>query len=306
MAFFNRDRPQCSSIDDYKRHTLFAKRFTSIDNFQSALQSSAFVALDTESSIRTIFAQQNNISSTTINVAPSTQKTQILKRMQPRFGNECDANLDCLDELINKLLLEYEARRTADNKDRLTLISRFRAFSREVVPRGNVPSLKRTLNPLGYSRRDVTPDRKSEGAAHNAGNDAVITLAVLEGLQWSANQARLRSFQAYWRIISSHRGPPNLLRMPFTAKVQTVDQTLLPKSLDSALCLSRAFFDEYHPQNISVSVYGKQLMVTSLHDAALALAEMESVKNQAIKQQREALRSMVIAIEEPNLETLFS
>lgn len=53
--------------------------------------------------------------------------------MQPRFGNECDANLDCLDELINKLLLEYEARRTADNKDRLTLISRFRVRSRMVV-----------------------------------------------------------------------------------------------------------------------------------------------------------------------------
>lgn len=94
------------------------------------------------------------------------------------------------------------------------------------------------------------------------------------------------------------------------------------------------FFDEYHPKNISVSgqnpnsawvtlnslpqldrfvdklhrttVYGKQLVVTSLYNSALALAETESVKNQAIKQQREALRNTVIAVEEPDLETLFS
>ncbi|KAI0541951.1 hypothetical protein GGR58DRAFT_497586 [Xylaria digitata] len=162
---------------------------------------------------------------------------------------------------------------------------------------------------------DVTQDRKSEGAAHNAGNDAVITLAILEGLQWPANQAKLRPLQAYWRIISSHRGPPNLLRMPFTANIQTLDRTLLPKSFDSALCLSRIawvtlnslpqlnrFVDKLH----GTMVYGKQLVVTSLYDPALALAETESVKNQAIKQQREALRNTVIAVEEPDLETLFS
>ncbi|KAI0188116.1 hypothetical protein EV127DRAFT_133536 [Xylaria flabelliformis] len=389
MAFVNRDRRQCNSIDDYKRHTLFAKRLTSIDIFQSTLQSSAFVALDTESlgqddrvlcqvgiayssslvpvsadstygkrSLRK-FAQQNNISSTTINVTSSTQTTQIPKRIQSRFGDECDADLDCLNEVINKLLLEYDARRIADNKDRLVLVVfEYRAewsymarffpsalhhfsawldvidFSREVAPGGNVPSLKKTLNPLGYSLWDITQDRKSEGAAHNAGNDAVITLAALEGLQWPTNQAKLRSLQAYWRIISSHRGPPNLLRMPFTANIQTIDQTLLPKSLDSALCISRTFFDEYHPKNISVSgqnpdsawvtlnslpelnrfvdklhgttVHGKQLAVTSLCNPAQALAETECVKNQAIKQQREALRNTVIAVEEPDLETLFS
>ncbi|KAI0544789.1 hypothetical protein F4679DRAFT_510358 [Xylaria curta] len=390
MAFVNRDRRRCNSIDDYKRHTLFAKRLTSIDIFQSTLQSSAFVALDTESlgqddralcqvgiayssslvpvladSIggkRSLqkFAQQNDISSTTINVASSTRKTQIPKRIQSRFGNECDADLDGLNELIDKLLLEYNARRIADNKDRLILVvfeygaewsymARFFPsalhyfsawldvidFSRQVAPGGNVPSLKKTLNPLGYSLWDVTQDRKSkEGAAHNAGNDAVITLAVLEGLQWPANQAKLRSLQEHWRIISSHRGPPNLLRMPFTANIQTHDQTLLPRSLDSALCLSRMFFDEYHPKQISVSgqnpnsawvtlnslpqlnrfidklhgttVYGKQLVVTSLYDPALALAETESVKNQAIRQQREALRDAVMTVEEPDLETLFS
>ncbi|KAI1145350.1 hypothetical protein F4825DRAFT_252232 [Nemania diffusa] len=389
MAFVSRDQRQYNSSDDYKRHTLFAERLTSIDIFQSTLQSSAFIALDTESfgqddrvlcqvgiaytdslvpvladptcgkrSLRK-FAQQNDISVTTINVASSTQKTQISRRIKSRFGNDYDADLDCLNALINKLLLEYDARRIADNKDRLILVvfeyraewsymarffpSALRYFSawldvidlsREVAPGGNVPSLKKTLNPLGYSLRDVTPDRKSEGAAHNAGNDAVITLAVLEGLQWPANQAKLRSLQAYWRIISSYRGPPNLLRMPFTASIQTLDQTLLPKSLDSALCVSRMFFDEYHPKTISVSgrnpnsawvalnslpqlnrfvdklhgtiVYGKQLVITSLYDPAQALAETESIKNQAIKQEREALRNTVIAVEEPDLETLFS
>ncbi|KAI0859706.1 hypothetical protein F4860DRAFT_481976 [Xylaria cubensis] len=390
MTFVNQDRRQCNSIDDYKRHILFAKRLTSIDVFQSTLQSSVFVALDTESlgqddrmlcqvgiayssslvpvsadsiggkrSLRK-FAQQNNISSSTINISSSTQKTRIPKRIQSRFGNEYNADLDCLNELINKLLLEYDARRIADNKERLILVVfEYRAewsymarffpsalryfsawldvtdFSREAAPDGNVPSLKKTLNPLGYSLWDVTQDRKSEeGAAHNAGNDAVITLAVLEGLQWPANQAKLRSLQAYWRIISSHRGQPNLLRMPFTASIQTLDQTLLPKSLDSALCLSRMFFDEYHPKSISVSgqnpdsawvtlnslpelncfvdkfhgtiVCGKQLIVTSLCSQALALAETEFVKNQAIKQQRKALRNAVVAIEELDLETLFS
>ncbi|TRX91586.1 hypothetical protein FHL15_007591 [Xylaria flabelliformis] len=319
MAFVNRDRRRCNSIDDYKRHALFAKRLTSIDIFQSALQNSAFVALDTESlgqddrvlcqvgiayssslvpvSTDSIsgrrslqeFAQQNGISSTTMNVTSSTHKKRIPKRIQSRFGNECNVDFDCLDERINKLLLEYNARRIVDNKDRLILVvfeyraewsymarffpSALRYFSawldvidlsREVAPGGNVPSLKKTLNPLGYSLWDVTHDRKSEeGAAHNAGNDAVITLAVLEGLQWPANQAKLRSLQAYWRIISSHRGPPNLLRMPFTANIQTLDQTLLPKSLDSAL------------------FYGKQLVVTSLYDQALALAETETDTLQA-------------------------
>ncbi|KAI1113539.1 hypothetical protein F5Y14DRAFT_208626 [Nemania sp. NC0429] len=388
MAFVNRGR-QYSSSDDYKRHALFAKRLTSIDIFQSTLPSSAFVALDTESfgqddrllcqvgiaytgslvpvladpicgkrSLRK-FAQQNDISSTTINVASSTRETQVSRRIKSRFGNEYDADLESLNALIDKQLLEYDARRIADNKDRLILVVfEYRAewsymarffpsalryfsawldvidFSREVAPGGNVPSLKKTLNPLGYSLRDVAQERKSEGAAHNAGNDAVITLAVLEGLQWPANQARLRSLQAYWRIISSHRGPPDLLRMPFTASIQTLDQSSLPRSLDSALCVSRTFSDEYHPKAISVSgrnpdcawvtlhslpqlnrfvdqlhgttVYGKQLVVTSLYDPALALAEAESVKNQAIKHRREALRNAVMAVEELDLETLFS
>ncbi len=103
-------------------------------------------------------------------------KNTIPKRIQSHFGNECDVDLDCLNELIDKLLLEYDARRIADNKDRLILVVfEYRAewlymarffpsalryfsawldvidFSREVAPGGNVPSLKKTLNPLGYS-----------------------------------------------------------------------------------------------------------------------------------------------------------
>ncbi|KAI1736116.1 hypothetical protein F4680DRAFT_469387 [Xylaria scruposa] len=346
MAFVNRDT-QCNNINDYKRHTLFTKRLTSIDTFQSILQSSAFVALDTES-----LGQDDRVLCQ-VGIAYSSSLVPVSagsiggKRSLRKFAQQNDISSTTIN-LIDKLLLEYDARRIADNKDRLILVVfEYRAewsymarffpsalryfsawldvidFSREVAPGGNVPSLKKTLNPLGYGLWDVTHDRKSEGAAHNAGNDAVITLAILEGLQWPTNQAKLRSLQAYWRIISSHRGPPNLLRMPFTANIQTLDQTLLPKSLDSALCLSRMFFDEYHPKQISVSsqnpnsawvtlnslpqlncfvdklhgttVYGKRLVVTSLYDPALALAETESVKNQEIKRQREALRNTVIA-----------
>lgn len=152
MAFVNRDRRQDNSSDDYKSHTLFAKRFTSINIFQSTLQNSAFVALDTESfgqddrvlcqvgiaytgslvpvladpvygkkSLRK-FAQRNNISSTTINVTSSKQKTQISKRIKSRFRNEYNADLNCFNALIDKLLLEYNARRIADNKDLLILV----------------------------------------------------------------------------------------------------------------------------------------------------------------------------------------
>ncbi|KAI0973886.1 hypothetical protein F4678DRAFT_423773, partial [Xylaria arbuscula] len=51
---------------------------------------------------------------------------------------------------------------------------------------GNVPGPKKTLSPLGYNLWDVAQHRKLEGAAHNAGNDAIITPAVLDGLQWPA------------------------------------------------------------------------------------------------------------------------
>ncbi|KAI0199721.1 hypothetical protein F4808DRAFT_461605 [Astrocystis sublimbata] len=113
--------------------------------------------------------------------------------MGSRFGNEYNTHLDCFNTLVDELLLEYDARRIADNKDRLILVifeysaelsymARFALryfsawpdvmeFSREVVPGWNVPSLKKTPIPLEYRLRDIIQDRKSEGAAHNAGNN---------------------------------------------------------------------------------------------------------------------------------------
>ncbi|KAI0446898.1 hypothetical protein F4803DRAFT_576595 [Xylaria telfairii] len=308
------------------------------------------------------FARQRGVSSTTINVAFGTVRPGVCipGRMRQRFGNECTCTLDQLDGLVDRYLTGYSARCQFQGKTHLILVlfesqaewqymarhfpSAMRHFSawidvgglcREIAGGGNV-KLTNTLVALGYSHNDINLRRFAclENRAHNAGNDAVLKLAALEGLQQPDNRDKLRSLEAYRHIISSHRGPPNPLRMPFTAIIRSSGTIgiVLPPSLSSALSIARYFLDEYHPKRISVSagqpayawvtftslqqleyfvrrthgmhVDGKALLITNFYDEDLI--DNEASRSWSIRLLRNLRKRVVSAEPNLHLETLFS
>lgn len=300
------------------------------------------------------FAKQRAVSSTTINVAFDTVEpgTSIPGRMRQRFGNECTCVLDHLDGLVDKYLTGYSDQCRSQGKTQLILVlfeyhteweymarhfpSALGHFSawldvrdlcREIAPDALIPGLTSTLVPLGYSKRDITlrDFANPENKAHNAGNNAGMTLAALEGLQRPASRDNLRSLQAYRCDILSEQTPPFFFERPFTASIKsfgTSGVVPLPPSLGSAHSVARYFLDEYQPECVSVSaglqptcawitfasipqlehfidrtngitVDGKSLSITKIHseDVMKAQRKMENTGSLELKLKLETMLS---------------
>ncbi|KAI1403070.1 hypothetical protein F4819DRAFT_506940 [Hypoxylon fuscum] len=226
------------------------------------------------------FSRRKDILSTTINVAPRQGDNLRRPLRRPsRFGRECLSTFEKLDEFLNDLLEYYKAMSTAQGKGNIVLVlfeypaewafiaqfpSMTRYFSEwvdvrdlahEIAPKGKTPSLGDTLKVFGYSRWDVRPTTnkcEGHGNAHNAGNDAVMTLAVLENILAPSNQDRLRFKQACRQIISRSRIPATT---PFVANIQALDGNPLPEALNSSAKVVRHYLTHYHPIQIGISSF---------------------------------------------------
>ncbi|KAI8949625.1 hypothetical protein F4801DRAFT_396753 [Xylaria longipes] len=220
------------------------------------------------------FASRKNISSTTFDIAPSEGESfpRPLRRLQ-RFGNDHVLAYDQLKESLNNLIKSYRVRATADGKDNIVLVlfeypaewaflvqfpsilpyfSQWldvRDVAHELAPKGNTPGLYDTLMTFGYSPFDVRPRVHSSagyGNAHNAGNDAVLTLAALENLLVPSNQMKLQLKQTC-REIASPFETPDISRLPFTANIEALDGRPLPSALNSAFKVAKLYLDHYLP-----------------------------------------------------------
>ncbi|KAI1742292.1 hypothetical protein F4680DRAFT_464138 [Xylaria scruposa] len=220
------------------------------------------------------FASRKNISSTTFSIAPREGDNyhQPLRRLH-RFGNDHKLSHNQLDESLGNLMKNYKARAAADGKRNLVLVLfeypaewaflvqfpsilpyfsewlDVRNLAHELAPKGVTPGLCNMLKCLGYSRFDIRPkpDKLAgSGNAHNAGNDAVLTLAALENLLVPSNQIKLQFKQKCHQIASPFE-TPDLSRLPFTANIEALDRKPLPRALCCAAKVAQFFLNHYSP-----------------------------------------------------------
>jgi hypothetical protein len=112
---------------------------------------------------------------------------------------------------------------------------------------GVIPSLKCLLQMFSYCWKDVKPGRKhrNDGAADNAGDDAVATCALAHALLDESNQDKLKFRQVCDSISRGYRSKIfHSTSEDFIATVKTEGQ--LPFRIRTGIRLAGQFFD-FHP-----------------------------------------------------------
>ncbi|CAJ2503740.1 Uu.00g111340.m01.CDS01 [Anthostomella pinea] len=246
--------------------SLFGKEIASTDTLRMGIEDSAFVALDTElrrSLPSTIaiplqvgvaympsleyrnepfhdslqnFTQRQHIlaSATTVMNDMQRQPLRQTERRSMRFGHDLSTELGEFYSAKWSFLAQFP-RLTRHFSAWLDV----KRIIHDAIPQGKTAGLRGTLTILGYPRTDT-----NRHGQHNAGDDAVITLAALEAVLVPENQATLR-FKQLCRQIILPQERLDLLKWPFAANIRTLDHAALPESLNSAVKLSERFFADY-------------------------------------------------------------
>ncbi|KAI0862724.1 hypothetical protein F4860DRAFT_512691 [Xylaria cubensis] len=274
------------------------------------------------------FASRKKILSTTFDITPNESDNchRPLRRPQ-RFGNDHALTHDQLDESLGNLMKNYKARATADGKDNLVLIlfeypaewaflvlfpsilpyfSKWldvRDLAHELAPKGTTPGLCEMLKSFGYSSCEVRPKidtSAGSGNAHNAGNDAVLTLAALENLLVPSNQIKLQLKQTCHLIASSFESP-DLSRLPFTASIETLDGDPLPKALSSAAKVAQVYLNHYFPirtgvRRLPLTERDQPKQVRKVISAWIAFNTLDDLNRFINKNQHTAIDGRVLKI----------
>lgn len=127
-----------------------------------------------------------------------------------------------------------------------------RDLGREAASRNQpLPALKSTLRVFGYrwppisdpaAEADAMCDPLRSAKTHNAGDDAVMTLAALEGFLSPALRASMASYQGLRSIMSWASLPP--LRAEFAATIEPVSQSRLPHCMGVVTRAARYFWPQ--------------------------------------------------------------
>ncbi|KFA77410.1 hypothetical protein S40288_03114 [Stachybotrys chartarum IBT 40288] len=127
-----------------------------------------------------------------------------------------------------------------------------RDIAKDITSAGVIPGLTSLLQICGYHWKDIksrSQGKSPPGAADNAGDDAISTLAAAHALLDSRIQEKLRFRQKCSQIARIHttkKGNQSDIQhhlLPFTATIQSSHGSTLPPAIDSGMKLARRFFD---------------------------------------------------------------
>ncbi|KAI0155245.1 hypothetical protein GGR57DRAFT_511697 [Xylariaceae sp. FL1272] len=218
------------------------------------------------------FVSRKGISATTLDVPPGKDCTlATTTRQKFRYGSTYKSSN--LEEDLHTVLQGYKSRAMAEGKHELILVlfewqaewkllKRFpslqqyftkwvdiRNIAHEMAPTGDTLGLSTVLEFFGYDHKHIQGkrNRKVRDVKHNAGNDAVHTLVVLECLFVPSKLEKFRRCQICAYIGRDSYGQLRIPSSPYTALIEAVDGKLLPSAIGNPYKVAGHYFDEYAP-----------------------------------------------------------
>ncbi|KAK8133620.1 hypothetical protein PG984_005632 [Apiospora sp. TS-2023a] len=214
----------------------------------------------------------------------STRRQKMPTSWPSRLLADEDCSMATLEHRLDALVQSYKEDALSRGKDQLVFVvfenaaewkymtlhfSRVaRHFARwldvvdlgkEVNPRNReVPTLRSCLRVFGYRWPEISDptvdaamdDPMRRNNMHNAGDDAAMTLAALEGLLSPGLREYMADYQDLRSIMSWHVVPPP--KVDFAATIEPMDESRLPYSMGSITRAARYFWP-HAPTLISIS-----------------------------------------------------